>query len=319
MNWNQQIKCFNTEIEMSTHSKSTGFTLIELLVVISIISLLIAILLPALGNARKSARNVQCQSQIRFLVLASVMYAQDNNGYLPGHTQWWNYLRYYGLKTVPRNGYSIYAPPCPDFVPNTDDSNSPKYTGYASNGNNHIRPRSAATQYKIDNLSAPASKLVLFWDDYQINSNSYGGYPANTWNNGGSWYLFDFRHNSALNVAILDGHVTMRSATMSRSKPEAATPANAPPETIILTFTGNPAATDRCQSLIIDLFLHPIQRSIRRIWSHLSHIGWIRSPPNVQCLHFHPYSVHHFDCHGIRAAWHIWCKRTCYRLAATFI
>lgn len=60
------------------------FTLIELLVVISIISLLISILLPALGAARKAAKNMQCLSLMRQYATANFVYAGDHNGwYVP--------------------------------------------------------------------------------------------------------------------------------------------------------------------------------------------------------------------------------------------
>jgi prepilin-type N-terminal cleavage/methylation domain-containing protein/prepilin-type processing-associated H-X9-DG protein len=64
--------------------KQKGFTLIELLVVISIIALLVGILLPALGAARKSAMTLNCLVNARSIGSAVQMYAIDHDGYLPG-------------------------------------------------------------------------------------------------------------------------------------------------------------------------------------------------------------------------------------------
>ncbi len=65
-----------------------AFTLIELLVVIAIIALLIAILLPALGAARQTAKTVQCSSQLRQQGIGLGTYVTDSDGYFPaGHFQ----------------------------------------------------------------------------------------------------------------------------------------------------------------------------------------------------------------------------------------
>ncbi|MAX25662.1 MAG: hypothetical protein CMJ19_14275 [Phycisphaeraceae bacterium] len=178
-----------------------GFTLIELLVVISIISLLIAILLPALAKARESARRIQCATKVRALAQASIVYSVDYKNVLPmvmspyntgqGYfatrnagkqllTQYMNYAMATGV-------YRAVPMKCPSN-PNGVNGAAKPSLDYSYNGNTAAWPGVGRTPWldvTVDMVNNIANKYGarwgLFFDRVSVNwsDTSYKG-PAST-------------------------------------------------------------------------------------------------------------------------------------------
>lgn len=214
-----------------------AFTLIELLVVIAIITLLLAILMPVLGNSRDTAKRVHCQSNLRQIGIALTGYALDFDDKFPDrHTL-------SGVKpgeayslTLYRRAWKAIDPDNPAAGPETlgmpallgingyieaqdgwvCTAQNPQITDFTNSYNWTMDSRhDSALWFDLNGSALPAKEMV--WDNTK--------YRPSTPNNPNSGVLLlppdqrNVPHNmagvydgsvDAVNALMSDGHVVIR-------------------------------------------------------------------------------------------------------------
>lgn len=83
--WTQEMTSERMKFPKALPEFRDGFTVVELLVSISILSILFALLMPAIQSSRESARRTQCSSQMRQIGIAMQAY-ESTYQHLPLHT-----------------------------------------------------------------------------------------------------------------------------------------------------------------------------------------------------------------------------------------
>lgn len=227
--------------------RRAGFTLIELLVVISIVSLLMAILLPALKKARDAARTSMCLSNQRQCYLAANGYSMDYKDALlikrinAGSIQYWVYWLAYqkGADGVSSTPQYLTRPVtlCPqnEFYSSLANSTNPAsldtwfgYAMYMPSGNemkDHGWNFQKYTQtdtglklywHQLDQVLKPSGTILLA-DSFTARTSSTNFYWAkpsvnfrldgNGTDNSGQVHTL---HNDSANITFFDGHAASR-------------------------------------------------------------------------------------------------------------
>jgi len=210
-----------------------GFTLVELLITLALISLLVALLLPALNHARAAARDALCKSNLRQMSLAHHLYMQEHEGWniqreqaVPGGKLWWFGFESNSTPTVEGERvldrtrgllYRYYNAAdtievCPAY-PTDHNRYKPKYTTNWTTYAHPLELMVPGDPARRDRIDKPA-RTVAFADAAQKNFWQAPASPANPMFE--QWYYLSpggrfvlYHHTGSANVAAFDGHVTV--------------------------------------------------------------------------------------------------------------
>ncbi|MDR1284124.1 MAG: prepilin-type N-terminal cleavage/methylation domain-containing protein [Opitutaceae bacterium] len=207
-----------------------AFTLVELLTIIAIIGILAAIIIPAVGQVRESARAVQCASNLRQIQMANIAWATDNKGgYAPlllvdkddaSRTIIWyqnpDFLAYLARErtsaTVERLANSLNCPTARLL------GNSRAFTcGANAHGRGGEWVKGYVRQIRMEEILRP-SKTMAFADalDWQLYADTTlyadgatGGYTKELESpsaGGSTTHVVAWRHGGKANLVYFDGH-----------------------------------------------------------------------------------------------------------------
>lgn len=217
--------------------RRASFTLIELVVVMAVITVLLGILLPAMGRARRAGRSVVCLSRLRQMVIAANVYVSNNDGYYPlaGHMDFndlsssyeWDFFKKFeqGRLESVRCGYLwqdsqvSQIQQCPSFKGKANSSGDP-FTGYNYNASyiggftvkvmGELRGMNSSTAAELHRTS----NVAIFGDgQFELGANKYMRAPAagKLDRDFGNWFRYagtqGYRHLDMTNVAYCDGSV----------------------------------------------------------------------------------------------------------------